>query len=538
MVGDGNEHRNSLKEDLREGRWGFVRIVLDEYHEQLHLVHESLDVVTSAKQLMFTHMFGADTKRGNLRSWWCFIALYLLIALVAIVVFFGCIFLCLLFHFRNVRCAAVWTSVMLLLMIAIAFVLVPRMDRGDVFSLSLDAATSDEWDHVQVALAAAEEHVQWLYNFTVAAQEINETLLSGLMRFSDRMTEITAASSNTPELAMDIIVGTVDNVHKQRMLLELLTLTHKDSSATLAAKHGEMHTLLDVMRAFEVYFASMESAIYTNLQSGLDINLFIVQNIDVLFDYARSGKLHLCFDILSDIHRHQALQLEKIRAANRFVADNNRRIAEMRRQTEAMQPVLESERLAAWLKKGVSTMTSLTAASSGGAMLLLPGISFGFPVATIGAIMGLAIAGIGYDWRNQYAVTESQCKDVALGLGGLEEVLRKTEASLSAHERTLVLLGETIEDVMRGLNNSRTRFEYVYGYHSFTEREVVWLHTSIRGIKDSVERLAGRYERAMQDMYGRILRAAAEARRPDMVPHVLTTPEPLLVDSGAEHSEL
>lgn len=361
------------------------------------------------------------------------------------------------------------------------------------------------WTAFDQASVSINESIAWLDEYCQAMVLFNETVLNGIVSFSQKITELsTSRGSEDPIAALEIVSQSRERIEEQKFVLTKLSV-----SKSMKNKKTDLDQLLRFLSYFEMFFTQLEAQIYVNLKAGYDMNQFFLEHMSIMIDHIKDGNLVSCLTILTELHRQQLDQLSKLKQANTFVHHTNDAIAQIRAESTRLQPSLESEEFDSWLKKmagkGSLAMAALPALGALGIPMIMT-----LPATGIGA----AIALTGYYWTGYYEKAEKEARDIITELGKLDHVLVKVENSLSNHEKALSILMEEVASVLRNINHTEARFSYIQVRRSFSQREIDILSTGVNRLKGSVEVLTGRYQQSMNEIFNRIISKTSTTTTP------------------------
>lgn len=352
------------------------------------------------------------------------------------------------------------------------------------------------WNAFEHSLSRINESISWLDEYVIMMDVFNETVINGIVQFSKKVSEVASVDTTDPEMALQIVVRTRERLEQQKSALNRL----QASRSMRSNKQTELNNLLNFLNYFEMFFSQMETNIYSNLKAGYDMNQFFVENMDIMLHHIKEGNLVSCISILNELYSQQLAQLSNLKKANQFVRKTNDAISQVRSESTRLQPALESEELELWVKKMASKGSMAFAALPAVAMFSIP-LTAMVPVAALGA----GIAAIGYNFQGAYNQAEKETREIIMELGKLDDVLKQTEEGLSNHEKVLSMLMDEVGDVIRNVNQSQARFQYIQVRRAFSPREIEFLNTGVSNTKSSVKTLTKRYQDAMTTLFNRIL---------------------------------
>jgi hypothetical protein len=515
----------TLQSDIDANRWFFAHIALEELNQTINstVANQLKQVVQQAGELSYVMFHNCNTSLiGNDPD--CPFSFYAL-------VIFGTILLwCLIVQFVVRRffsipagCGVmVWTFPILLFLVLQFYVVVNGPSEFNVvrcFSkvyatmVSLDnlrhlvPTPSNDADVLRIILCTERitEHLQWMLDYANGMHVFNETVLGAIQEFSHRLSIAHSdESSNSPEVALQLVLETRERIQRHKNTLERLALTRQQRND----KGAQLDVLLSFIQAFELFFSRMEISIYMNLRTGLDVNQFFAENLEILYQHIRDGKFAQCLHILNEMYRQYNDQLDKLRQANKFVSAANDAISSVRLESTRLQPPLRVEEMEAWVQK-LGYRATVSGASFAPLLgpLLLPGLSN--PITGIPLTAAcITVAVVGYNWSKYYEQVEADSRIVLTELVSLDKVMEQTENQLTAHETMLSMLMQEILGVMTNVNKSSARFGHIQPQRHLSERELQMLDSGVNRVKQSVATLSQRYQLAMDTLFARIVQAA------------------------------
>lgn len=375
------------------------------------------------------------------------------------------------------------------------------------------------WHAFDHAVLSINDSVTWLDQYCQSMDLFNETVIQGIVQFTRKVTDLSqqGVANSDPLAALEVVTQSRDRIAEQKIVLtKLAAIKSKRNQAT------DLDQLLRFLQYFEVFFTQLETSIYVNLKAGYEMNQFFVENMDIMLQHIRDGNLVSCLTILTELHRQQLGQLGKLKESNTFVRHTNDAIAQIRQESTRLQPSLESEEMEAWIKKMAGKGSMALAALP--SMALLAPVAITAPVSLVGG----AIALTGYYWSGYYEKVESEARGIITELSKLDNVLIKVENSLSNHEKVLIMLMEEIGSVLRNINHTESRFNYIQVRRSFSPREVEILTVGVNRLKDSVKLLTARYQESMNSLFSRIISSASSSLNNNTPRQLPSEPVPIL----------
>lgn len=329
-----------------------------------------------------------------------------------------------------------------------------------------------------------------LLDYCNDANELNASLTETIASMTKHLAEIRSENSQqlTKAEVAHSLVNSTRNVLKE----------HRRALMRSSKHEGTLASLVGMVDNFDLMLVQTSLSIYVNLRTGGDLNRQLAIYLGRLLDYIDSGNLRECLIVLEKVKNEQRAHLEALRIANAFLRSTNDAVDKIRRESSRLQPEFATLEFDAWLKKTAATVVATGSALGAPATALLAstaGVAV-LPAATL----GIAVAAVGYHWKNSYAAAEKDAKALVLTLSDMDKILHRTEEALSENEKLLVLLMEDIGGVLKAVNRSEKRFELVKSGRIFTSQEVDLLKGGINMVISAVDELADSYCRSAAQM--------------------------------------
>lgn len=358
-------------------------------------------------------------------------------------------------------------------------------------------------------LSLVRTDIHWIKSCLDAIEEFNETVTMQLVRFSERIADVSSAALGSaalagPEAALTLLHQSKDKLHETRASMQALVQRYNANGAV--ERQMQTQQIIDELDAFERFFQRIEEDLYVTFQVGVSVNQLSAEYLRDMVQYIMQGKFAFCMHVLSTMEAEQRKQLTKLNASVMFISQASKAIKSVQREASVMNAPLSEDQRLAWMKKlvtqGALVIEGSVAAVSG--VTLVSGAALAVP--TLVACVALAAAT--YQFTSYYASQEREAHSALVLMSNLTLVTYSIDERLVRHQQVMSLLAEDINILTDNIRKAEERFRHVRVQPMFSEFEVKRLTDSTCRIERSVQELTVQYRKAMDSIFRRALPAA------------------------------
>lgn len=357
-------------------------------------------------------------------------------------------------------------------------------------------------------LSAMLDKLGWIALSLETTQEFNETVTTELIRFSEKLANVTSAiiGDTDPDNMLVVLHESQNDLQQTQAQLRSVEATYLQNGNT--ERVLQIHKIGDDIDKFVRFFNKIEEDLYVTMQTGVAVNQLTTEYLTDMSGHIQSRKFSLCIHVLTSLEAEQRKQMIKLNSSAEFITRAADTIKLVQYEARSLSGPLSEEQRTAWIKKLIANGALFTGAGIGTTAIVSSTV-MGAATALPAAVAAAAVAAVSYQVKSYYQANELVAADAINLMMRLANATQVIDTRLTNYVRMMTLLVEDVRILIDNLKKAERRFQHIRIQPEFSDYEARMLNQGVERVVTTSRELTERY----RSVIARIFRMIAEQQK-------------------------